>query len=106
MGIWTVYKILAHSQIERGGGDPRDFSFNSLNLFYRPIQEYTWFRGGDLDCLQDNSIFSNIKGVGMTPRDSPFISCDLFYCPMIISEDCVCLSLKVFKLYSFENFRK
>ena len=54
-----VYKIIAYSQIERGGGDPMDFPFLTFDLFYCPLQEYIWFRGGNLDRLQDNSTFSN-----------------------------------------------
>jgi hypothetical protein len=52
MGIWTVYKIIAHSQIEQGGDDPRYFPLISFDLFYPQIQECIWFRGGDLDRLQ------------------------------------------------------
>ena len=37
------------------GVTPRDFPFILFDLFYCPIQKYIWFRGGDLDCFQDNS---------------------------------------------------
>ena len=32
VGIWTVYKIIAHSQIERGGDDPQELPFNFIGL--------------------------------------------------------------------------
>ena len=28
--IWTIYKIIVHSQIEQDGGDPQDFPFNFI----------------------------------------------------------------------------
>ena len=49
----------------------RDFTYISLDLFYRPIQEYIWFRGGDLNHLK-------VVGWG-DPMDSPYISFDVLY---------------------------
>ena len=30
VGIWTIYKIIVHSQIERGGVDPKELPFNFI----------------------------------------------------------------------------
>ena len=44
-----------HLQVFKQEGvvvNSRDFTYISLDLFYRPIQEYIWFRGGDLNHLK------------------------------------------------------
>ena len=58
VGILIVYKFLN----KRGWGWPPGTS----RLFHLIcfIVPYIWFRGGDLNCLQDNSTFSNWTGWG------------------------------------------
>ena len=53
------------TSIQTGGVvvTPRDFTYISFRLFYCPLQECIWFRGGDVDRLQ---VFKQ-EGVGMTP---------------------------------------
>ena len=63
VGISTVYKFANR----RERSDPRESPYFLFDVFYCPIHEYVWFRGGDFDHFQV------LKQKGVTSRTPPIV---------------------------------
>lgn len=103
LNVHFMYENLKRLQFfkQKVVGDAGKFPKFSLDFFYCPIQVCIWFWVVDRNCLQDKT-FSSYRG-GMTPKE-PYMLFNLFYCLVIITEDCVCLSL--FKIQKLDGKQK